>query len=54
MNFRNQKQKELERLRQQNKKTKENNRMSIIRNLREKNNEELRKYIEVEEICNIK
>jgi len=36
MNFRNQKQKELERLRQQNKKTKENNRMTIIRNLREK------------------
>ena len=54
MNFRNQKQKELKRLRQQNKKTKENNRMTIIRNLREKNNEELRKYIEVEKLCNIK
>ena len=61
MAFRNQKQRELERLRAQNKKAKENNRMAIkmkaeerrrqmeedIRNLREtkKNNEELRSII---------
>ena len=70
MEFRNRKQQELERLRQQNKQQKENNRMAImmkaeerrrqmeedIRNLREqkKNNEELRKYIEVEELSNKK
>ena len=68
--FRNMKQKELEMLRDKNKKQKENNRMAImmkaeerrrqmeedIRNLREqkKNNEELRKYIEVEELSNKK
>ena len=65
MEFRNRKQQELERLRENNKKMKDNNRMAImmkaeerrrqmeedIRNLKEqkKNNEELRKYIEVEE-----
>ena len=70
MEFRNRKQQELERLRAQNKKAKENNRMAIlmkaeerrrqmeedIRNLREtkKNNEELRKYMEVEELSNKK
>ena len=70
MEFRNKKQQELERLRAQNKKAKENNRMAIlmkaeerrrqmeedIRNLREtkKNNEELRKYMEVEELSNKK
>jgi len=70
MEFRDRKQKELERLREQTKKQKENNRMAImmkaeerrrqmeedIRNLREqkKNNEELRKYIEVEELSNKK
>ena len=70
MEFRNRKQKELERLREQTKKQKENNRMAImmkaeerrrqmeedIRNLREqkKNNEELRKYMEVEELSNKK
>ena len=63
MEFRNRKQQELERLRENNKKMKDNNRMAImmkaeerrrqmeedIRNLKEqkKNNEELRKYIEV-------
>ena len=68
--FRNMKQKELEMLREKNKKQKENNRMAImkkeeerrrqmeedIRNLREqkKNNEELRKYMEVEELSNKK
>ena len=66
MEFRNRKQQELERLRENNKKMKDNNRMAImmkaeerrrqmeedIRNLKEqkKNNEELRKYIEVEEL----
>ena len=70
MEFRNRKQQELERLREQNKKMKENNRLAIlmkaeerrrqmeedIRNLKEqkKNNEELRKYIEVEELSNKK
>ena len=70
MEFRNRKQQELERLKQKNKNQKENNRMAImmkaeerrrqmeedIRNLREqkKNNEELRKYIEVEELSNKK
>ena len=70
MEFRNRKQQELERLRAQNKMAKENNRMAImmkaeerrrqmeedIRNLREtkKNNEELRKYMEVEELSNKK
>ena len=70
MEFRNRKQQELEQLRAQNKKAKENNRMAIlmkaeerrrqmeedIRNLREtkKNNEELRKYMEVEELSNKK
>ena len=70
MDFRTRKQKELERLREQNKKQKENNRMAImmkaeerrrqmeedIRNLREtkKNNEELRKYMEVEDLSNKK
>ena len=68
--FRNMKQKELEMLREKNKKQKENNRMAImkkeeerrrqmeedIRNLREqkKNNEELRKYMEVEDLSNKK
>ena len=68
--FRNRKQKELEMLRDKNKKQKDNNRMAImmkaeerrrqteedIRNLREqkKNNEELRKYMEVEELSNKK
>ena len=70
MEFRNRKQKELERLREQTKNQKEKNRMAImmkaeerrrqmeedIRNLREqkKNNEELRKYMEVEELSNKK
>ncbi len=70
MEFRNKKQKELERLREQTKKQKENNRMAImmkaeerrrqmeedIRNLREtkKNNEELRKYMIVEDLSNKK
>ena len=70
MEFRNRKQQELERLRLQNKKMKENNRLAImmkaeerrrqmeedIRNLKEtrKNNEELRKYMEVEELSNKK
>ena len=70
MEFRNRKQQELERLKQKNKNQKDNNRMAImmkaeerrrqmeedIRNLREqkKNNEELRKYIEVEELSNKK
>ena len=70
MEFRNRKQQELERLRENNKKMKDNNRMAImmkaeerrrqmeedIRNLKEqkKNNEELRKYIEVEELSNKK
>ena len=70
MEFRNRKQQELERLREQNKKAKENNRLAImmkqeerrrqmeedIRNLKEtkKNNEELRKYMEVEELSNKK
>jgi len=68
--FRNMKQKELEMLREKNKKQKENNRIAImkkeeerrrqmeedIRNLREqkKNNEELRKYMEVEDLSNKK
>ena len=68
--FRNMKQKELEMLREKNKKQKENNRMAImkkeeerrrqmeedIRNLREqkKNNEELRKYMEVEDLSSKK
>ena len=70
LDFKYRKQQELERLREQNKKMKENNRLAImmkieerrrqmeedIRNLREqkKNNEELRKYIEVEELSNKK
>ena len=70
MEFKNRKQQELERLKQQNKKNKENNRLAIltkaeerrrqmeedIRNLKEqkKNNEELRKYLEVEELSNKK
>ena len=70
MEFKNRKQQELEQLREQNKKMKENNRFAImmkqeerrrqmeedIKNLKEqkKNNEELRKYIEGEELSNKK
>ena len=70
LDFKNKKQQELELLRLQNKQRKENNRLAImmkteerrrqmeedIRNLKEqkKNNEELRKYIEVEELSNKK
>ena len=68
--FRNRKPQELERLKQQNKKQKENNSMAIMMKAEErsrqmeedilnlieqkKNNEELRKYIEVEELSNKK
>ena len=70
MEFRSKRQKELEMLRNKNKKQKENNRFAImmkaeerrrqmeedIRNLKEqkKNNEELRKYMEVEDLSNKK
>ena len=70
MEFRSKRQKELEMLKNKNKQQKENNRMAImmkaeerrrqmeedIRNLKEqkKNNEELRKYMEVEDLSNKK